>query len=54
MTGPERISLELSNACRKACWFCYSASSPGGASAWTADDVVALVDDCATHGLRAV
>lgn len=50
----ERLSIELSNRCRKACAFCYSASGPAGESRWTADDVVALVDDCAAHGLRAI
>lgn len=50
----ERLSIELTNRCRKACWFCYSASSPAGDSRWTVDDVVALVRDCAAHGARAV
>ncbi len=50
----ERLSIELSNRCRKACAFCYSTSTPDGATRWTADDVIALVRDCARHGAKAV
>jgi MoaA/NifB/PqqE/SkfB family radical SAM enzyme len=51
----ERISLELSNVCQKACSFCYSVSSPGGSSSWTPQDVIAFVGDCVTAGgIRAV
>ncbi|KAB2899424.1 MAG: radical SAM protein, partial [Kofleriaceae bacterium] len=50
----ERLSIELSNRCRKACVFCYSSSAPDGATRWTAEDVVALVRDCARHGAKAV
>lgn len=50
----ERLSIELSQKCAKACWFCYSHSSPGGGSRWTPDDVVAFVRDCAENGVRAV
>ncbi len=50
----ERLSLELSQRCSKACWFCYSHSSPQGQRCWTADEVVELVEDCARHGVRSV
>lgn len=50
----ERMSIELSQRCSKACWFCYSHSSPQGQQHWTADEVVALVEDCARHGVRSV
>jgi MoaA/NifB/PqqE/SkfB family radical SAM enzyme len=50
----ERLSIELSNRCRKACWFCYSASGPAGETRWTADDLVALVRDGAANGVGAV
>jgi hypothetical protein len=50
----DRLSIELTNACDKACPFCYNASHPAGESAWSADDVVALVADCARHGVAAV
>lgn len=50
----DRLSIELTNACDKACPFCYNASHPGGVTHWTADDAVALVEDCARHGVAAV
>jgi len=49
----DRISLELSRLCSKGCGFCYNSSSRTGATAWTADDIVALTVDCAAHGVRA-
>ncbi|MGE3804940.1 MAG: radical SAM protein [Gemmataceae bacterium] len=53
-TPLERISIEVSNRCAKACWFCYNHSGPEGAAAWTADELVELVADCAAHGVKAV
>ncbi|MBL8799553.1 MAG: radical SAM protein [Planctomycetia bacterium] len=50
----ERISIEVTNRCGKACWFCYNHSQPGGATEWTPDELVAFVRDCAAHGVRAV
>ncbi|HWB76368.1 MAG TPA: radical SAM protein [Nannocystaceae bacterium] len=50
----ERISIELTRRCGKACWFCYNGSDPAGATRWTPDEVVALVRDCARNGVRAV
>ncbi len=49
-----RVSLELTNACSKACPFCYNHSAPDGETQWTPDEVVAFVLDCADHGVRAV
>jgi hypothetical protein len=50
----ERLSLELTDRCEKACAFCYAGARPGGARAWRPEDVVALVLDCAANGARAV
>jgi hypothetical protein len=50
----ERISIEVHNRCDKACWFCYAGSEPGGEGAWTLDELVALIEDCARNGVRAV
>jgi hypothetical protein len=52
--GVERLSVELTNRCDKACRFCYSASTPAGATAWSDEDIVGFVRDCAGHGVRAV
>lgn len=50
----ERVSIELTNRCAKACWFCYNHSHPDAGTAWAAGDVVDFVADCAAHGVRAV
>jgi organic radical activating enzyme len=50
----DRLSIELTNQCRKACWFCYSASTPQGSTCWTANEIVDFATDCARHGVRAV
>lgn len=50
----DRLSIELTNACDKACPFCYNHSNPAGHTRWTADDVVELAVDCAAHGVQAV
>lgn len=50
----ERISVELTNRCQKACWFCYNHSNTRGATRWTVADVVTFVSDCARHDTRAV
>lgn len=50
----ERISIELTNRCAKACRFCYNRSSPDGATEWSPADVVNFVCDCARHGVRDV
>ncbi len=56
MTAPalDRISIELSQRCSKACWFCYSRSHEGGGTRWTAELLTRLILDCADHGVRAV
>ena len=50
----ERLSVELTDRCAKACTFCYAGATPAGARAWALEDVLALVRDCAAHGTRAV
>ena len=50
----ERISIELTNQCPKACSFCYNHSGPRGQTAWEVDELVAFVKDCASHGVKAV
>jgi organic radical activating enzyme len=50
----ERLSIELTNRCDKGCGFCYNQSQPGGGTLWTVDEIITLVKDCVTHGLRAV
>ena len=50
----DRISIEVTNRCAKACWFCYNHSLPEGDTRWTADEIVSFVADCAAHGIRAV
>jgi MoaA/NifB/PqqE/SkfB family radical SAM enzyme len=39
----ERISIEVTNRCQKACSFCYNHSLPDGDTRWTADELVAFV-----------
>jgi sulfatase maturation enzyme AslB (radical SAM superfamily) len=53
-TALDRISIEVTNRCSKACWFCYNHSMPEGATQWTADEIVDFVRDCARHGVKAV
>jgi sulfatase maturation enzyme AslB (radical SAM superfamily) len=50
----ELISIELTNRCAKACWFCYNHSLPEGGTRWAADEVVGFVRDCADNGVKAV
>lgn len=54
MNPLDRISIELTNRCAKACWFCYNHSAPRGETAWATDEIVAFVKDCAAHGVKAV
>lgn len=55
MTAPvRRVSIELTNACSKACSFCYSRSLPGGATWWTPDSAARFVLDLADNGVQAV
>lgn len=50
----ELISIEVTNQCAKACWFCYNHSHPEGTTRWAPEDLVAFVRDCAAHGIKAV
>jgi organic radical activating enzyme len=50
----ERISIELTNRCSKACWFCYNHSRPDLSSQWTVEEILTLVRDCAAGGVKAV
>jgi molybdenum cofactor biosynthesis enzyme MoaA len=50
----ERVSIEVSNRCDKACWFCYNHSNPDSDHGWTVPELLAFVRDCATHGVKAV
>lgn len=50
----ERVSIEVTNRCAKACWFCYNHSQPGGGTQWTVEELVSFVRDCAAHGVKAV
>lgn len=48
----ERISIELTDRCAKACHFCYNRSNPGGAADWDAAALIDFVRDCARNGVR--
>jgi sulfatase maturation enzyme AslB (radical SAM superfamily) len=50
----ERVSIELTNRCGKACWFCYNGSRPAGEERWTADEIVGFGRSLAAHGTRAI
>jgi hypothetical protein len=50
----ERVSIELTQRCKKACWFCYSESHPKGGTEFRPTEVTAFVRDLAAHGVRAV
>lgn len=50
----ERISIEVTNRCAKACSFCYNHSLPEGDTRWTADELVSFARDCAANGVKAV
>ncbi|MBY0549788.1 MAG: radical SAM protein [Candidatus Obscuribacterales bacterium] len=54
MGGIERLSIEVTNKCAKACSFCYNSSLPGGGTTWTRDNLVDFVSDCAGFGVKAV
>ena len=50
----DRISVELTRECSKGCSFCYNGSSPSGATAWTATELVHFASDCAKNGIEAI
>src|SRR5579863_927533 len=52
--GLERISIEVTNRCAKACWFCYNHSQPDAEGRWGPDDLVGFVRDSAANGVKAV
>jgi hypothetical protein len=54
MRPVERVSIELTNRCAKACAFCYNHSGPAGATAWDVLELNRFVNDCAANGVRAV
>jgi len=51
---PERVSIELTRRCQKACDFCYNQSGPQAQDAWAPEDVIGFVKSIAQHGTRAV
>ncbi len=54
MTALERVSIELTNQCGKACSFCYNHSLPEGSTDWQPSEVIDFVRDCAKNGVKAV
>jgi hypothetical protein len=50
----DRVSIELTNRCAKACWFCYNHSAPAGATVWAVEELTAFVADLAACGVKAV
>ncbi|HJZ93240.1 MAG TPA: hypothetical protein VKE40_20360 [Gemmataceae bacterium] len=48
----EIISIELTNRCAKACWFCYNHSLPEGETRWSVEEVVGFVRNCAANGVE--
>jgi hypothetical protein len=49
---PDLISIELTNRCGKACWFCYNASTP--ASPHVAVNVAALPQEAKSEAAATV
>ena len=54
MEAIERISIEVTNRCDKACWFCYNHSHAEADTRWTPDELVEFVRDCSVNGVKAV
>jgi len=50
----QRLSIDLSNRCSKACDFCYNRSFAGGEVVWQPQEVIDLVKDCVKNDLQAV
>ncbi len=50
----DRISIELSDKCAKACDFCYNGSNPEGRFSWDENELSSFVLDCARSGIKAV
>ncbi len=54
VTSLERISIEVTNKCTKACSFCYNHSLPGGGTTWNSESLGTFVNDCALNGVKSV
>lgn len=50
----ERISLDVSNQCSKACNFCYNHSTPAGRTEWLPSEIINLATDCSENGVKAL
>ena len=50
----ERISIELTNKCQKACWFCYNHSHLQGETLWRLSELISFVESCAVASVKAV
>ena len=50
----QRISIDLSNRCSKACDFCYNHSFADGKVEWQPQEVIDLMKDCIENGLQSV
>jgi MoaA/NifB/PqqE/SkfB family radical SAM enzyme len=49
----ERISLDVSNQCSKACTFCYNQSTAAGHTVWQPSEIINLAANCAENGVKA-
>ncbi len=47
----DRVSIEPSRRCSKACSFCYNGSSPAGEGQWSAAQLIDFARDLAAHGV---
>ena len=54
MVAIERVSIEVTNRCDKACWFCYNHSHAEADTQWDPDELVEFVRDCSMNGVKAV
>lgn len=50
----ELISIEVTNQCLKECWFCYNHSRSNGETFWRPEELIAFIQDCIQHGIKAV
>jgi len=50
----DRISIEPTRRCSKACSFCYNGSGPGVAGEWGAQELINFAVDAAAHGVAAL
>ena len=54
ISGIDRLSIEVTRACGKACWFCYNGSNPAAKGDWTVDLLEAFILDSVANGVKAV